>query len=139
MAIYVYNRRREDYSFLENNYYIGRGGILGNPYSHLPEDKCQALYKCRTREESLEKYDSYFDLLYGHNREFTQVIDEMYEKYKRGEDLYLECYCKKHPCRDTESHDDEIACHGDIIARKLQQRLIKEKISDFQKKKIQKV
>lgn len=114
-GIHVYNRNKEDFSVHPNNYYIGRGGILGNPYSHLPEDKTKALYRCKDRDEAIDKYSSYFDLMYGSNKEFKSIIDEIYEKYKNGEDIFLECYCK--PNR----------CHGDVIAEKLQKRLIKTK------------
>lgn len=113
--IYVYNRNVEDFSMLENNYYIGRENILSNPYTHLPVKDTKAMFQCKTREEAIEKYSEYFDLMYGRNVEFTNVVDEMYEKYKNGEDLFLECYCKPQPC------------HGDIIAKKLQEMLIKEK------------
>ena len=118
--IYVYNRNVEDFSMLENNYPIYRGvSILGNPYTHLPVKDTKAMFQCKTREEAIEKYDKYFDIMYGNNIEFTKVVDEMYEKYKNGEDLFLECYCKPQPC------------HGDIIAKKLQQRLIKEKYKTY--------
>ena len=114
--IYVYDRNVEDFSALENNYPIYRGAsILGNPYTHLPVKGTKAMFQCKTREEAIEKYDKYFDIMYGNNIEFTKIIDEMYEKYKNGEDLFLECYCKPQPC------------HGDIIAKKLQEMLIKEK------------
>lgn len=118
--IYVYNREKEDYSMLDNNYPIYRGAsILGNPYTHLPVKDTKAMFQCKTREEAIEKYDKYFDLMYGRNVEFTKVVDEMYEKYKNGEDLFLECYCKPQPC------------HGDIIAKKLQERFIKEKYKTY--------
>ena len=118
--IYVYNREKEDYSMLDNNYPIYRGvSILGNPYTHLPLKDTKAMFQCKTREEAIEKYDEYFDLMYGNNIEFTKVVDEMYEKYKNGEDLFLECYCKPQPC------------HGDIIAKKLQEMFIKEKFKTY--------
>ena len=114
--IYVYNRNVEDFSVMDNNYPIYRGAsILGNPYTHLPVKGTKAMFQCKTREEAIEKYDKYFDIMYGNNIEFTKIIDEMYEKYKNGEDIYLECYCKPQPC------------HGDIIAKKLQEMFIKEK------------
>ena len=114
-SIYVYNRNVEDFSALENNDYIGRENILSNPYTHLPVKDTKAMFQCKTREEAIEKYDEYFDIMYGNNIEFTKIIDEMYEKYKNGEDIYLECYCKPQ------------SCHGDIIAKKLQEMFIKEK------------
>lgn len=124
MAIIVYNRKDEDYSSLPNNYPIYHGGsILGNPYTDKPLKGTLAIYQVRTRDEAIERYDSYFDMQYKVNPTFQSLIDEIYEKYKNGEDVYLECYC--HPLR----------CHGDIIAEKLQKRLIKEKLINIRRKK----
>ena len=109
--IIVYNRGKEDHSAHPNNYPIYRGGsVLGNPYTDKPLKGTLAVFKAKNREEAIEKYDTYFDTQYGRNREFTAVIDEIYEKYKNGETIYLECYC--HP----------LPCHGDVIVKKLQQR-----------------
>ena len=64
--IYVYNREKEDYSMLDSNYPIYRGvSILGNPYTHLPVKGTKAMFQCKTREEAIEKYDKYFDIMYG--------------------------------------------------------------------------
>lgn len=124
MAITVYNRNTEDYSSNPNNYPIYRGGsILGNPYTHKPLSGTMAIYKVRTREEAIERYSGYFDIQYNCNPEFKAVVDEIFEKYKNGEDIYLECYC--HP----------LPCHGDIIAKKLQKRLLKEKITEAKKER----
>lgn len=70
----------------------------------------------KTREEALRAYEKYFDKMYGFDEEFTKKIDEIYQHYKNGEDVYLQCCCKPQ------------ACHGDIIAEKLQQRLLKDKM-----------
>ena len=119
--IYIYDRNVEDFSALENNYPIYRGvSILGNPYTHLPVKDTKAMFQCKTKEEAIEKYDKYFDIMYGNNIEFTKIIDEMYEKYKNGEDIYLECFCGK-------GKNGEKKCHGEVIEEKLQKRLIKEK------------
>ena len=123
--IYVYNREKEDYSMLDSNYPIYRGvSILGNPYTHLPVKGTKAMFQCKTREEAIEKYDKYFDIMYGNNIEFTKIIDEMYEKYKNGEDIYLECYCGK-------GENGEKKCHGEVIAKKLQEMFIKEKYKTY--------
>ena len=122
--IIVYNRGKEDHSAHPNNYPIYRGGsVLGNPYTDKPLKGTLAVFKAKNREEAIEKYDTYFDTQYGRNREFTAVIDEIYEKYKNGETAYLECYC--HP----------LPCHGDVIVKKLQQRLLKEKIKEAKENK----
>ena len=122
--IIVYNRGKEDHSAHPNNYPIYRGGsVLGNPYTDKPLKGTLAVFKAKNREEAIEKYDTYFDTQYGKNKEFTAIIDEIYEKYKNGETVYLECYC--HP----------LPCHGDIIVKKLQQRLLKEKIKEAKENK----
>ena len=123
MAIIVYNRTKEDHSAHPNNFPIYRGGsVLGNPYTDKQVSKTLAVYQVRNREEAIERYSSYFDMQYGRNKDFTKLVDEIYEIYKRGEDVYLECYC--HPLR----------CHGDIIVEKLQKRLLREKIREYKNK-----
>ena len=124
MPIIVYNRTKEDHSAHPYNFPIYRGGsILGNPYTDKPVSKTMAVYQVKTREEAIQRYSSYFDMQYGRNKDFTEVIDCIYELYKRGETVYLECYC--HPLR----------CHGDIIVEKLQKRLLKEKIKEAKERR----
>ena len=119
MAIIVYNRTKEDHSENPNNYPCYRGGsILGNPYTEKPLSKTLAIYQVKTREEAIERYASYFDVMYSTNETFKELVDEIYEKYKSGEDIYLECYCKP------------LGCHCDIIANKLQRRLLRERIRE---------
>ena len=130
MAIFVYNRNKEKFSG-DNNYRIYRPFLLGNPYSHIKGRETKAIYLVNSREESIKMYDKYFDVMYNTNLDFKDVVDEMYEKYKNGVDIYLECYCKKYSCTDTQYHDDEVLCHGDIIKSKLEKRLLKEKIKNI--------
>lgn len=115
--IVVWNTNgNEDHSQEENNYYIGRskaGNVLGNPFTHNGKRSSLAKLSFKTRDEAIDAYEKYFDAMYGHDQEFTDIIDEIYEKYKNGNTVYLQCFC--HPLR----------CHGDIIAAKLQSRLIK--------------
>ena len=120
MPVIVYNNSKETHDG-PNNFYIGRPSVLGNPYTDKPLSGTMAIFQAKTREEAIEKYEDYFDIQYGHNIEFTKAIDEIYEKYKNGETVYLECYCKPLPC------------HGDVIVKKLRQRLLKEKISEARK------
>jgi len=105
-----------------NYYYIGRPSILSNPYTYLDVEKTLALFQCSDREETIEKYGEYFDIMYGHNKEFTDIVDEIFEKYKNGEEVYLGCFCKPK------------TCHGDVIKKKLEERLIKEKIKAIRKR-----
>lgn len=117
--IHVYNRKIETHH--KNNFYIGRGSVLGNPYTHITEKKTKAIYQAKDRDDAIDKYSHYYDLMYGSNLAFTKAIDTIYEVYKTGEDVYLECYCS--PLR----------CHGDIIKEKLERRLLKEKIENLKR------
>lgn len=123
MAIIVYNRKTEDYSDKKNNYPIYRPSLLSNPYTEIKDKKTLAMFVVKSREEALERYEGYFDRMYQGNAPFRYLIDEMYEKYKQGEDIYLECYCKPLPC------------HGDIIKDKLEKRLLKEKIKEAKERR----
>lgn len=123
MPIIVYNRTKESYDD-GINVPIYRPNILGNPFTHIKDKQTKAQYVVNTREEAIERYSHYFDVKYASDLNFKKAVDAIYELYKSGAKLYLECYC--HPQR----------CHGDIIAEKLQQRLIKEKLKKYEENKI---
>jgi len=116
--IIVYNVKNEDHTNEKNNFYIGRskdGNPLGNPFTHNGVKTSLAKLSFKTREEAIEAYRLYFEQSYGKNKELTDAFDRIYEAYKSGEDVYLQCFCKPLPC------------HGDVIAEELQKRLIKER------------
>lgn len=71
--------------------YIGRPSKWGNPYSH--KEGTSAKFKVATREEAVEKYESY---LLG-NRELLDALPELWGKV-------LGCWCSP------------LECHGDILA-----------------------
>lgn len=123
MGIYVYNRTKEDYSDKPGNYACYRPSILSNPYTHIKDKKTLASFVVKTRDEAIDRYSSYFDRMYKGNAPFKYIVDEIYERYKRGEDIYLECYCK--PER----------CHCDVIKDKLEKRLVKEKIREAKERR----
>ena len=126
MAIIVYNRTKEDHSGENNNYPAYRPSLLSNPYTHIKDKKTLAMFVVKTREEAIERYKGYFDRMYNGNRPFKFLIDEIYEKYKNGEDVYLECYCSPLPC------------HCDVIKDKLEKRLVREKIKEAKEKRNEK-
>lgn len=124
MAIIVYNRRKEDHTDKgESNYPAYRPSILSNPYSWEKDKKTLALFTVKDRNEAIERYESYFDRMYNGNAPFKYIIDEIYQKYKNGEDVYLECYCSPEKC------------HCDIIKEKLEKRLMKEKIKEAKERR----
>ena len=127
MAIIVYNRKIEDHSDKgENNYPAYRPSILSNPYTHIKDKKTLAMFVVKSRDEAIDRYDGYFDRMYRGNAPFKFLIDEIYQKYKNGEDIYLECYCK--PER----------CHCDVIKEKLEKRLMKERVKEAKERRNQK-
>lgn len=115
MGIKVYNVKTEDYSSHPNNYYIYRGTVLGNPFTHDGKRSSLARLSFKTREEALNAYEEYFKRMYEMDEEFKRTVDEIYLKYKNGEDIYLGCFCAPLPC------------HGNVIAKQLQKRLIQER------------
>ena len=119
MAIIVYNRKNEMHSDSPNNFRCYRPFALGNPYTHIKNKETKAIYQVPTRDDAVKAYDHYFDIMYRSNLKFKKAVDYIYEKYKSGEDVYLECYCKPEPC------------HCDIIKEKLEKRLIKEKMQEM--------
>ena len=125
--IHVINIKQEDKTLDPGYFYNGRSGKmsspLGNPFTHKGKRSSLAKLSFPTAEEAIEAYEMYFDAMYGKDAEFTAAFDEIYEYYKTGNDVYLGCFCKPKPC------------HGDVIAKKLQQKLVKEKLDEMKKKK----
>lgn len=122
MAIKLFNVNDEEY-FGDNVYLIHRPYILSNPYTHIKEKQTKAMFVVNSREESIERYSVYFDIMYGKNIKFTKMFDEIYDKYRKGEDIFLGCYCYPKPC------------HGEVLIKKLQQKLLKEKFAEVKKMK----
>ena len=116
--IYVYNSHDEDHTSELNNFYIARPSPLSNPFTYNGVRTSLATLSFKTRDEAIEAYKKYFDKMYGSDEEFTKAFDEIYEHYKNGEDVYLQCFCKPKPC------------HGDYIAEQLQRKLVKEKLEE---------
>lgn len=120
MGIQLFNVNNEEH-FGDNVYLIHRPYVLANPYTHIKDKETKAMFVVATREEAIERYSHYFDIMYGKNIKFTETIDEIYEKYRKGEDILLGCYCYPK------------SCHGDIIVKKLQSKLLKEKFAEAKK------
>jgi len=121
--IHVINIKQEDKSLDPGYFYIGRSknneSPLGNPFTHNGKRSNLAKLSFKTVELALEAYEQYFDVMYGEDEAFTKAFDEIYEYYKTGKDVYLGCFCKPGKC------------HGDVIAKKLQQKLVKEKLEEM--------
>ena len=119
--ITVYNTHQEDYTYKPNNFLICRtkdGNPLANPFTYNGVKTRLAKLSFKTREEAIDTYKLYFKKMYGLDEGLTKAFDTIYEKYKNGEDIYLQCCCKPLPC------------HGDFLAEELQRKLIKEKMEE---------
>lgn len=122
--ITVYNTHQEDYTYKPNNFLICRtkdGNPLANPFTYNCVKTRLAKLSFKTREEAIDAYKMYFKKMYGLDEGLTKAFDTIYEKYKNGEDIYLQCCCKPLPC------------HGDFLAEELQRKLIKEKMEERRK------
>ena len=122
-SIIVYNLKVNDFTSEKNNYYIGRPSILSNPFTHDGKRSNLARLSFKTREEALDAYEMYFYKMMETNNEFRNAFNEIYEKYKNGETVYLGCFCKPLPC------------HGDFLAKEMQKKLIKDKKQERATKK----
>ena len=105
-----------------NCFDVSRPNIFGNPYTHIKNRETKAQIKVKTRDEAIDLYDPYFENMLKDETEvgerFREEWDRMYDAYKTYDEIYIGCFC----------HSDE-RCHGDVIAKKLVQRSMKEKLS----------
>ena len=124
-VIKVVNITKDDVSMDDGYFYVGRSKTmkspLANPFTFNGKRSSLAKLSFKTREQAIAAYEAYFDAMYGKDDDFTKAFDEIYEYYKAGNDVILGCFCKPEKC------------HGDIIAKKLQQKLIKEKREELKK------
>lgn len=122
--IYVINEHTFSEEFKSKYVFpIDRTTPLGNPFTHNGVRSNLAKLSFKTREEALEAYEKYFKQSYGVNKELTEYFDEIYDAFKKGNDVYLVCHCKPKPC------------HGDFIERELNKKLILEKLKERKEKK----
>ena len=86
-----------------NDYYIGRGSVFGNPYTSKDIAKTKALFKCSSKEEAIEKYKTYLNKkILDKDKEICDKLNEMYLVLLKT-DINLVCYCSPKKC------------HGEII------------------------
>jgi hypothetical protein len=88
-----------------NDFYIGRGSVMGNPYHHKESNHPQALYKVDTVEEAIDGYGKYLEYSYFNEAAFHKVVIELIERELDDQDTNLVCYCSPDKC------------HGDIIKK----------------------
>lgn len=101
MVINIVNKRYHQPTPID--VYIGRGSVLGNPYTSKPLSNTKALYQCESRTESIQAYKSY--LLNEIKNRNMDIIYELMKIYKAANTtgVNLVCYCAPKKC------------HGDVI------------------------
>ena len=108
----------------DNVFDISRPNTLSNPYTHIKSKKTLAKRVVKDRETAISLYEKYFDEMVVKDGPFKNAFDKMFEAYKKYDEIFILCYCKLNE-----------SCHGDYIIKKLQNRLVKEKIDEVLKKK----
>lgn len=107
----------------ENCFLIHRPYTLSNPFTHIKDKKTKAKYVVSTREEAIEYYKDYFEIMLEKSPKFKDEWDRLYEAYKTFDEIYIGCYCSPNE-----------PCHGDILIEKLKKRSIKDMIKNFKNK-----
>ena len=95
-----FNKHQE--TEFEFDYYIGRPGILGNPYTHLTTST-HSKYVVKTRDDAIDSYEDYFYDKLKTDIKFKSEVNKLIDIYKNHQKLNLICWCK--PKR----------CHGDFL------------------------
>ena len=87
-----------------NDLYIGRGSVMGNPYTSKPVEKTKAQFQADDVMDSIMKYEAYLkqEIMKG-NKQITEVINTLIEIEEMGETVNLVCFCAPRPC------------HGNVI------------------------
>lgn len=95
----------------EHDYYIGRGSLLGNPFTHLPS-AIRGTVMVANREEACNRFDEYLDeQLKNHESSCSHMLDILEQELQANGEINLVCFCAPHKC------------HGDSIKHKLMERI----------------
>lgn len=105
-----------------NCFDVSRPNLFGNPYTHIKNKETKALVTVKNRDEAIDLYDAYFDRMLLVDERFREEWNRMYEAYVEYGVVYIGCYCNENE-----------RCHGDIIAKKLKQRALKEMVRKVRK------
>lgn len=121
--IALYNQAEECHTSTDNNFYIGKGSVLYTPFIY--NGRRTNLDKCtfRTKKECMDAYSRYFDICFSKNKDFQLMVMVIFNKYKKGEDIYLQ----------TDEYDYG---HGEVLVDKIKQMLIKDKLLELKKKNV---
>jgi hypothetical protein len=98
----------------KNSIYVGRGSVLGNPYTHHQDRETKAHFIVSSREESIELYKKYLiEKIEQKDESICSELNRIYTIAKK-EDVHLACYCKPK------------SCHADVIKEMVESKIKKE-------------
>lgn len=123
MAKIIRYCKTQEQHYGDNVFDVSRPNILGNPYTHIKDRETKALVKVKNRDEAIDLYGPYFDKMYETDTFFKDEVDRMYEAIKNNNTIYIGCYCKT-----------EERCHSDVIIQKMNQRMMREVLSNIKRK-----
>lgn len=105
---------KKDSDKYENVIYIGRGSVLGNPYTSIQGRETLAKFVVGSRKESIERFKEYLiKCIEDKDEKICNLMNKIYKLSCKG-DVQISCYCKPK------------ACHGDIIKEIIDSKTTKE-------------
>ncbi len=89
----------DEYSEItEKEFYVGRGSVLGNPYTSKPLDKTKAQFSCACKKEAIDKYKLYLiEKINKKDEEICSYLKEIETASEEGT-AFLICFCKPSNC-----------------------------------------
>jgi hypothetical protein len=100
-------------------FYIGRGSVLGNRATSIQNGSTKAEVICQTPEESITWFSQWLHVqLAEKDPSVCQQLNRIYQAAKQG-DVYLICFCKKAP----QAKPPQKPCHGDVIKELIESKL----------------
>jgi len=112
----IYVKNIKTHYDTDHDFYIGRGSVLGNPFTHLPPSVIKMRYRdfvkfVPTREDAITAYRKYLlDKLDSKDKAICDAMNVIYKMAKTG-DVNLLCYCVPK------------LCHGEIIKEIIEKQL----------------
>lgn len=105
---------KKDSHLYSNVIYIGRGSILGNPYTSIQGRETLAEFVVESRKESINCFKEYIlKCIENKEKSICDILNKIYKQSKEGE-VYLTCYCRP-----------KKTCHGDVIKEIIDSKFIK--------------
>ena len=85
-----------------NDFYVGRGSVLGNPFTSLKFVKTKAEFKSETRRDSIKSYVEYLnEKIEKKDKTICDELNRIWQHAKKGNDVNLSCFCVPRPCHAT--------------------------------------